>query len=387
MYLYPKTVRKGPNLGQIDIAVRKPSAYAPPEEVVMVYIESGEAKIATSNQPQTSNVKWKFEYSVGPASSVAIEFDLLWVQKEDYTFVPITVGDPWIFRVYASQLLAQVGQSTMPIVLDTGNITFVSSTRGWKNVLYPTQDQGIVVGYIKDNSVWYVNYCENADGSKSWSTPQQIPNTEGATAVSLYRTADFRVGFLVQQGTNIRNIVTKRTWAGLGTEPQYLSVGNFEISVNYIELNVKQGYSEDSISVGLPTFNVAFGNTQDLTNVFRNPFNTDAFTVEVDVKYPLVNIDPSDFLLVDGRDRTFKVLSVTAIANIQGYYSQHLILTAEDFNNARDGMKVRFKGGGTTRGTVGQVYPPFESELFMPVGLNPIELNPPQVVSIINVEG
>lgn len=387
MYLYPKTVRKGPNLGQIDIAVRKPSAYAPPEEVVMVYIESGEAKIATSNQPQTSNVKWKFEYSVGPAISVAIEFDLLWVQKEDYTFVPITIGDPWIFRVYAGQLLAQVGQSTMPIVLDTGNITFVSSTRGWKNALYPTQDQGIVVGYIKNNSVWYVNYCENADGSKFWSAPQQIPNTEGASAVSVYRTADFRVGFLVQQGTNIRNIVTKRTWAGLGTEPQYLSVGNFEISVNYIELNFKQGYSEDSISVGLPTFNVAFGNTQDLTNAFRNPFNTDAFTVEVDVKYPLANIDPTDFLLVDGRNRTFKVLSVTAITNIQGYYSQHLILTAEDFNNARDGMKVRFKGGGTTRGTVGQVYPQFESELFMPVGLNPIVQDPPQVVNIINVEG
>lgn len=387
MYLYPKIVRKGPNLGQLDIAVRKPNADAPAEEVVMVYIESGEAKIATSDQPQTSDVKWKFQYSVGPAISVAIEFDLAWVQRSDYTFVPITVGDPWIFRVYSGQLLAQVGQSTMPIVLDTGNITYVSSTRGWKNVLYPTQDQGIVVGYIKDGSVWYVNYCEGPDGNKFWSTPQQVPNTDGASAVSLYRTADFRVGFLVQQGTNIRNIVTTRTWAGLGTEPHYLSVGNFQASINWIQLTYKQGYHAENIVITSPTVNLAFGSLTQTTNAFRNPFNTDTFTVEVDVLYPLVNLDPTDFVLVDGRNRTFKVLGVTAITNIQGHYGQHLILTAEDFNNARDGMKVRFKGGGTTRGTVGQVYPQFESELFMPVGLNPTVQNPPQVVRIINVEG
>lgn len=382
MYLYPKTLLKGNFLGNIDIAVRKTEVDEKPTESHILFIDNGEAFYATSVSPQNSNGRFKTEFSIGDASKVAIEFDAEWRRNTNGKYRPVTLSEPWLFRVNGTELLAQKGETFNPLVLDTGNITSLKAIRSWQNVLTPEDDHGLVVLYVKDGLPYYINYSYKPEGYKEWSDPQLIPGFSGVTSVTGFRSNDYRLIVLVIAGGIIHQVVSARNWAGIGIPGEQLMSTVDKVEVIFTELQYTNAYGENSslLQTTIGKIDVDFG-TVLTTNRFINASNPDAFTITVDLDEPIFNPDVLSFRIKDGRNRTFRIAEIT-----YNKLKPTLTFHMEDFNNANEGLTIYYTGEGTTTNIKGLLYAPFSIN-FMPVGLVPVYIPLPVVTTITNVEG
>jgi hypothetical protein len=382
MYLYPKTLRKGNFLGAIDIVVRKPNVDEKPTESHILYIENGEAFYATSVSPQNSNGRFKTEFSIGDASLVAIDFDAEWVVAANGKYRPISLSEPWLMRVNGNQLLAQKGETFNPLLLDTGNITSLKAIRGWQNRVTEHEDHGLVVLYVKDGLPYYVNYSWHPQGYREWSDPQLIPNFENVTAITGFRSNDYRLVVLLEIEGSIHQIVSKRNWAGMGIQGEKVMGGIDDVKITLTELTYTKAYNKElSKATASPTNIYAGLHTIRTANKFLSVYNPDAFTIIVTLDEQIHNLDVTSFRVVDGRNRTFRVSTVS-----YNRVTTELTFVIEDFNNARDGLTVHYDAAGTSKNILGNYFVPF-SISFMPEGLVPLDIPVPAVVSIRNVEG
>ena len=133
---------------------------------------------------------------MGSGSSVALAFDGNW-QRYRGVWRLVTDEKPWIFWVDSSGILWRQlwDDSSTLSQLDTG-VSYVRAIRAWRNQYSAELDQGIVVGYIKtDGTVWYRNYCKQADGTVIWEIP--CCPVSGAAHLNLL-TNDYRLGFSIE---------------------------------------------------------------------------------------------------------------------------------------------------------------------------------------------
>jgi hypothetical protein len=306
MYLYPKTIRKGNFLGNIDIVVRKPKVEEKPTESHILFIENGEAFYATSVSPQNSNGRFKTEFSIGDADLVAIEFDAEWHKDLMDKYRPITLSEPWLFRINGQKLLAQKGETFNPLELDTGNITALKAVRAWHNIIIPEDDQGLVVLYIKDGIPHYVNYSFQPQGYKEWSNPIVIPGFTAATHISGFRTNDYRLILLIEEAGVTHQVVSVRNWAGIGIPGEQVGAGVDSFKVTMTELTYHEATGKtDRVAVSTTT-DVNFG-TITTVNRFTSVSNVDAFTIIVTLDEEIFNPDVVSFRMKDSRNRAFRI--------------------------------------------------------------------------------
>jgi hypothetical protein len=382
MYLYPKTLRKGNFLGNIDIAVRKPDVDAKPTESHTVYIENGEAFYATSVSPQNSNGRFKTEFSIGDADHVAIEFDVEWKLASKGLYRPVTLGEPWLMRVHAGQLLAQKGETLNPLLLDTGNITSLKAVRSWQNRIEIDKDHGIVVLYVKDGLPYYVNYSYQIQGYKEWSDPVLIPGFTNVTKLTGFRSNDFRLVVILEQDGIIHQLMSARNWAGMGIPGEKTMTGLDSIKVTLTPLTYHVAFDDNISKSQMSLSSIGFDYGTVLTvNKFNDAYNPDAFSIVLDLEETLFNIDVLDFRVKDGRNRSFRVNGF-----VYDKHKPRITLEMEDFNNARDNLTVSYTGEGATSNMKGIKYAPF-SIGFTPTGLVPVDIPLPVVAVVTNVEG
>lgn len=381
MYLYPKNVRSGEELGDIDIAIRRPDMTQGVTEGLMVYIESGIAKVAGTKRPNTSTAPWIYLYDAGPAEDVAIEFDLEWVKHHDGKYRPITIGEPWIFRVHRGQLLAQKGETTTPLILDTGNITKVDAVRGWYNLQRPWEDHGVVVGYVKDGEVWAIQYSLKESGFKTWGTPYRLTNLSNVVELSLYRTNDYRVGVVATTASGeIFNTVSERNWAGAGAFSETLYVARATLSkvdLAYLEYTDVETEEEETLQVAANARHIWSLSTSDVLDV-RDPYNDGQDIIVLHVSSYMEGLQNTSFTVEDSIGFRLVPSAVEIRGRrVQGY---EVRLTVTGLSNMQGEVKVTYDGTSGTN-ALGYLFKPFEVT-FTPVGLIPIP--GPEVVEIVN---
>jgi hypothetical protein len=168
----------------------------------------------------------------------------------------------------------------------------------------------------------------------------------------------------------------------MGIQGEKVMGGIDDVKITLTELTYTKAYNKElSKATASPTNIYAGLHTIRTANKFLSVYNPDAFTIIVTLDEQIHNLDVTSFRVVDGRNRTFRVSTVS-----YNRVTTELTFVIEDFNNARDGLTVHYDAAGTSKNILGNYFVPF-SISFMPEGLVPLDIPVPAVVSIRNVEG
>lgn len=226
-YFTVETIREQPGLTDISVATRRRKAYGPPDGLFVIHLEQGSANTLYRDYPDKMKLKWRNQFTVGSAKSVAICFDGHWERYREYWQL-VTDDYPYVFWVandgkLYTQLWNDVGTK---FELATG-VSKVKSVRGWKNVVFPEKDAGLIAGYIKsDGKIYYRNLCEQLTGEIAWENEQKLTEFTGtAVNLNMFLTNDYRVAFIVEDSLGkIHWYITDRNWAGMAIDTDKFSV-------------------------------------------------------------------------------------------------------------------------------------------------------------------
>lgn len=121
-------------------------------------------------------------------------------------------------------------------IVDT-NVSNFSCCLGYRTTAKPENDQGLVISYIKDNKVYYVSYYYDLESNKlTLSSSYKLGNYTNATGVSVTRTNDYRLAFLVHTTDNENYVhITERSYIGSAVKDEIGNLNNIKY-LNYITL-------------------------------------------------------------------------------------------------------------------------------------------------------
>lgn len=248
------TIQNSTTLQAVDVTVKRPVAGIEPTVAYAACMDAGVASIKSKPLPYDELTPWRDEFTVAPnVAAVAIEFDGHWDRDwKSRRFDFVTEDVPWIFYVQGAILYAQYWQQP-PIILAV-NVTKISVVRGWLPVTREYHhDQGLIVAYLKTNGrVYYRAYCFQPDGEQVWEVErmiQDIPAT--ATDIALFRTNDFRVGFLVTVNGTLQWILTTRNYAGMSIFPDMVTAGLSNISFDVLPIQHHRPKTDENITTSV----------------------------------------------------------------------------------------------------------------------------------------
>lgn len=329
-YWTVETIRETSGLGDVSVAPRRFRPYGSPNRIYEIHVHNGEVKTAIREYPDRLKDGWKDQFSLGAGSSVGIAFDGRW-ERYRKLWRLVTEEKPWLFWVDGNNVLWRqhwddVATKTQ---LDTG-VTRVRAIRAWKNVNLPDKDQGIVVGYIKtDGTVWYRNYCQQADYSYVWENAKQLTQfTATAVSLNMFITNDYRMGFIIEASNGqVHWLITPRNWSGMALERENIAV-NAKATVDFIPVTYHHAMHDERLEVSA-TADVAmlFGRTDNTVvelenlpmtrvNEFGEEYQDWGFKVRVRLNFESMNVPT--FTLTDATTLSgIAIASVTVIE--QGY--------------------------------------------------------------------
>jgi len=244
-YWTVESIREKTNLGDIGVAPRRFTPYGQPNRIYEIHVDNGTIGTSIREYPDTFKDGWKDQFTLGAGSSVALAFDGNW-QRYRSAWRLVTEEKPWIFWVDSGGALwRQLWDDSSTLSQLDSSVTYVRAIRAWRNLYSSELDQGIVVAYIKtDGTVWYRNYCRQADGTITWEVARQIPSVSNAVHLNLFLTNDYRVGFCIEKSNKeIQWIITQRNWAGMALIPE-----NIQASLGLTEIQlIPIAYSNQNI--------------------------------------------------------------------------------------------------------------------------------------------
>ena len=354
--LQARTIRTGADLGPLDICIRREDVNADPTEIVMAYIENGTAKVATLPYVHTPEQQFAYQYTVGPAVDVACDFDGRWYKITDRTGIYFdtsiiwalqTFGEPYLVRVMANGTLhVQQGQSGASLQLADSNVTKVSCLRGWKNTYLWNHDQGIIVAYIRSGAVCYRNYAQQPpDQPALWKLERTIAefdtSVNPATNISLFRTNDYRSGFLAEINGVMYWTVTERNWANMAIEEHHISIVGTELLVQLLPVTMHDYTDEHHISVAGTELSCKLcPEIYPAVQTISNPSSTETTTI-------LIECDLDLYGDLTGLQAAFAVVDAVAApyivsATAKGITDNIIVLTVANFEGASGDLTVTY---------------------------------------------
>lgn len=210
-----------------DISIRQLSEDNGPDEIWVVGIEKDECLVRKRKYDPKATVGFEPVLSLGYAREAAIEFDGRWVLRannENYTLE--TEEYPWVFWVDKDYYLqAQIGNDESTRVTLERFATCIHTCRGYKSELYPEQDQGIILVFIKNEQAYYVQHQYNKT-TQTYRWGEVIELDSSLTAVSyitVNRLNDYRVQITVKHATGVKTYISDRTYVNQATFPEVYS--------------------------------------------------------------------------------------------------------------------------------------------------------------------
>ena len=390
-YWTTEVIRTGMDLGDVSVAPRRFTPYGSPNRIYEIHVQNGIVSTSIREYPDKLEEGWKEQFTLGPGKSVGIAFDGHW-ERYRKLWRLITNEKPWIFWVDSTGVLWRQHWDDISTLtqLDTG-VTRVRAIRAWKNVNIADQDHGIVVGYIKtDGTVWYRNYCQQADYSYIWENANQLIDFTGtAVSLNMFIANDYRMGFIIEDSLGqIHWLITPRNWAGMAIASEYIKAsvsGSIELieiekidtyNTEYISASVG-GLIEQLYAVSDNSFRSAENFSMEMLDEEEQPYQNWGFRIMVTTAHDMTALDYLDFTLKDSNNTPFAVTGITK--NDKREYE----FSTANFNNAYGDITLSFLGSGNTKGEIGQSLDPFNIT-FTPTNLVPIFIPLPEVEVIWN---
>ncbi len=403
-FLNPRTVRTGNSLGPLDICIRREDYMQEPTEIVMVYIEDGLAKVATLPYVHTPDIYFTYQYTVGPATDVACDFDGRWnliTDRSDLYFDTTTI---WALQTFGEPYIVTVNEGILSVRQGNGSATNLSTDtvkcsiiRGWKSTIYEfTNDQGLICAYTKnDGKVYYRNYCEQSNTSFIWEFEQEITNFTALGLVSeinLFRANDYRIGFLAEISGVIHMLLTERSWSGMAILPEMgFTVVGASVSINRLLINYSSYTSDNeamfaNINTNILQFSIHQPILRKAWNIPVEMYNEELEETYNDYGYAVIfefnqmiinaNLFPADFKLIDSGLSQW--VGQTAVIN-----GRFVTVTFNNFNNAENSIIAKAVSNNLSNGyaLIDEISISFDA-----VGLIPYYVAPPIPVSIENIE-
>lgn len=205
-----------------DVAVRQTAGESELSLAYAICLDDGVAKVYKRKFPSGLEYPWEYQWTLGSATDVAIEFNGVWKMNTEKEWYYLQTEEcPYIFYVRDGNLYVQVWKDSENATLLATGVSQISACKGWQSSVEPDLDQGLIIGYLKNGSVYYRALCCQENGSYVWEAEHEVtPLGTGNTTLSVIRTNDFRIGFLTQNNGRMRLTLTHRNYAGMSVRPE-----------------------------------------------------------------------------------------------------------------------------------------------------------------------
>lgn len=374
---YVETIRTNAGLGYSSFAVKRKTANGRPSMIYNIFIDNGIIKTAIREYPDYNKKKWTTQFEIGEGLAVAIAFDGYW-EYHSNKWRMITNEDPNLFWVDTNgNLYSQLWDDEATKTLLATDAIKVKAIRAWRNVNIPEVDQGLVVGYIKTDGVYYRNYAYQENGGVLWE-PERLVYSGTVNNVNLFLTNDYRMGFAIEDSLNkIHLQITERAWVGmaLGREKFYSKPS---ASIDFLKIQYRQIYGTEYFDV-VPKVSTSllYGSSYNRVLAIENiDDGTGDYGKQIKIMFEKSVFDTSivDFSLIDVNGDPYGIEIVTEISPTE------FIITIMDFNNSQGDLTLTFTSS-TARNEAGY---PFDSIVtdFTPINL--IGTTPPEVEEVWN---
>lgn len=214
-----------------DISIRQLSEDNGPDEIWIVGIEKNEGLVRKRKYDPKATVGFEPVLSLGYAREAAIEFDGKWVLRsnsDNYTFE--TEENPWLFWIDKDyNLLAQIGDDESTRITLESFAECIHTCRGYKSELYPEQDQGVILAFIKNKQAYYVQYQYNVTtGTYRWGDVTELDSSlTDVNYITVNRLNDYRVQITVKHATGIKTYISDRTYVNQAFLPETMFISEY----------------------------------------------------------------------------------------------------------------------------------------------------------------
>lgn len=382
--LIAKTIRSGGNLGSIDIAINRPDPKQPPVGIYSAHIDNGDGIISQGVIGLWSTFTEVFR--IKNCNDICIEYNGTWGKNIDGRYDFYTYDNPYILytrtnNLGATDLLIQQSDGT-PIILATGDITSISLCRGWRNLIDPTSDQGLIAAYVSSGVVYYRSLVYK-DDKLTWDIPCELDvEYDNVVSVNVSRTNDYRVIFHGGLNSGEHYLAySERCWAGFAVEPESVSRTSSPGSMSFTPINLLEN-----------------NNTVEYISRLSRPGDISARTINHPNNIRCVNISDTEIKIIHNTDlitsniqdaiSNISVKSLSGvkynILNIEQHRNYTLLKTIK-FNNEFNDIVVKYNGEGGLSTILDEPISEFEVS-FTPTDLVPDLIGAPVVTNIINID-
>ena len=211
-----------------DVAMRQTEG---DDSIALAYaacIDDGILNIYRRTFPAMMDYEWTLQWTYGAVEDVALEYDGEWEMDagSEYYFLR-TEEFPYLFTIENGDLYVQKWRDTSSRILLAEDVEQISACKGFKDSIYQDNDQGLIIGYIRQGEVFYrtLAYSTLLE-EKVWEIEQQVTELgDENDTLAVVRLNDFRIGFLTEQDGQIKLAVTKRTYPGMSIQPEGAHTG------------------------------------------------------------------------------------------------------------------------------------------------------------------
>lgn len=382
-YFTVETIRTKAGISDISIALQRLVPYGPPNAIYEIHIDNGIGKTTIRKYPDKRKDGWQEQFEIGPAIAVAIAFDGRWIRNSKSRWQIVTDEKPYIFYVKPNgQLFTRLWDNEEELLL-AEDVKKVKAIRGWKSQVIGTDDHGVIAAYIKNNGkVYYRNLCEQEDGKIVWEPEREITEATGISVnLNLFITNDYRTGIIVENSQGkVKWFITSRNWAGMAIASDKI-LAKPNIKIKFMETTKNKVYEDEKIVAGMNV--IADFLYASPSNRFIEIKNIDdgegnfGRVIRFKTSYELFNLNILDFSIIDNRGVRYNPESIFKISSNEYQVEFH------NFNNAK-GVLIFKCFSNYALNAAGFDFDEFE-DTFIPVNLNPVEIPPPEVVNIENL--
>lgn len=254
-----------------DISIKQLDSDKEPSEIYAIGYES--TRLILKNRPYSllQRVNWTAIKDFGEGISAAVEFNGSWaVRTRESKYTIETEVQPFVFIVDLLGSLKVYSGSTYEevIELDT-EVSYVTACKGFNSVFNITDDQGLVVVYIKNGNVYYRQYLyDSTINSYTWDGHNILYENGDASFVSIHRLPDYRLGIFITHSAGTKWFITDRTYVSQGFKPEFIptKVDNVGIATVRPTNDLETNYSAPILN----TFEEGHDFYNGFTLTFRN---------------------------------------------------------------------------------------------------------------------
>jgi hypothetical protein len=361
-----------------SVAIEHPYVYSEATEITIAYIQEGFAYIGKSNVAAINILAGINK--IGAAYDISVAYDARWYLGADKEYHIYTLGTMYIAYVdTANNLYVRNGIDGVNRLLASG-VDKCFIVRGWKHMTEINQDQGIVVFYIKNGTLFSRRYIQTGAQTYEWEIEKSYSLAKAVVDLQAYRTADFRIAICVKNSDGSNSMaITDRVFPGQSIPSETVKVqALYDIVIQPKPVVKVFNYSYETIKLNADISNARLY-THIITSSSTVSHNLNGDTIFLSISNYITESMYAEFMnsvsVTDDNGNAYSIISLS-------YDGMWLKLNMSDFNNAVGNINISYTTGITD--DLGWSVPAFTST-FTPVGLVPTPPDPPIVISAMNV--